>query len=171
MDIQQAQKAAEAAIARLADAGHRATNEHAYALDQLRQENEALRRQNQALRERVAELERVKVHTHTREQLMADGTKALTFGLEPDKPSPWTPKVGDRVRIAREPHELGYSTTDWNPSWGKVGDVGVIDPTTSDMDDCGVCVRGVGDGLAPYWIDPSCLEPVPDVQPVDTEDT
>ena len=57
MDIQQAQKAAEAAIARLADAGHRLANEHAYALDQLRQENEALRRQNQALRERLAELE------------------------------------------------------------------------------------------------------------------
>lgn len=57
MDIQTAQNAALAAIARLADAGHRLANEHAYALDQLRQECEALRKQNQALRGRVAELE------------------------------------------------------------------------------------------------------------------
>jgi 1,6-anhydro-N-acetylmuramate kinase len=61
--IQTAQNAALAAIARLADAGHRLANEHAYALDQLRQENEALRRQNQALRERVAELEHRCEHT------------------------------------------------------------------------------------------------------------
>jgi regulator of replication initiation timing len=63
MDIQTAQNAALAAIARLADAGHRLANEHAYALDQLRQENEALRRQNQALRERLAELEHRCEHT------------------------------------------------------------------------------------------------------------
>ena len=51
MDIQTAQKAAEAAIARLADAGHRLANEHAHALDSLRAEVEALRKQNDALRE------------------------------------------------------------------------------------------------------------------------
>jgi hypothetical protein len=57
MDIQTAQNAALAAIARLADAGHRLANEHAYALDALRAEVEALRMQNARLRERVAELE------------------------------------------------------------------------------------------------------------------
>lgn len=62
-DLETAQNAAIAAIARLADAGHRAANEHAHALDQLRQECEALRKQNQALRERVAELEHRCEHT------------------------------------------------------------------------------------------------------------
>lgn len=63
MDIQTAKKAAEAAIARLADAGHRLANEHAHALDALRAEVESMRRQNQALRERVAELEHRCEHT------------------------------------------------------------------------------------------------------------
>jgi len=52
-----AQDAAHAAIARLADAGHRAANEHAHALDALRAEVEALRVQNAHLRERLAALD------------------------------------------------------------------------------------------------------------------
>lgn len=55
--LQTASDAAHAAIARLADAGHRAANEHAYAVDRLRAECEALRTQNKGLRERVADLE------------------------------------------------------------------------------------------------------------------
>lgn len=61
--IDNAAERATAAIKALADAGHRLANEHAHALDQLRQECEALRRQNQALRERVAELEHRCEHT------------------------------------------------------------------------------------------------------------
>jgi hypothetical protein len=56
MDIQTAQDAALAAIARLADAGHRQANEHAHALDALRAENEAMRRQNAALRAMLADV-------------------------------------------------------------------------------------------------------------------
>jgi hypothetical protein len=61
--IQTAQDRAHAAIARLADAGHRAANEHAHALDRLRAEVEALRSHNKALRERVADLEHRCAHT------------------------------------------------------------------------------------------------------------
>lgn len=57
--IQTAQNAALAAIARLADAGHRAANEHVHALDALRAENEALRTQNEHLRHLVEESRKV----------------------------------------------------------------------------------------------------------------
>jgi len=63
MDIQTAQNAALAAIARLADAGHRLANEHAYALDQLRAEVENLRTINARLRERLADLDHRCEHT------------------------------------------------------------------------------------------------------------
>ena len=52
-----AQDACHAAIARLADAGHRAANEHSHALDALRAEVEALRTINAGLRERLAALD------------------------------------------------------------------------------------------------------------------
>jgi len=55
--LQTAQDAAHAAIHRLADAGHRAANEHAHALDLLRAEVESLRVQNGHLRAENERLE------------------------------------------------------------------------------------------------------------------
>jgi len=53
--LQTAHNRATAAIDALAREGERMANEHAFALDQLRQECESLRRQNAALRERAIE--------------------------------------------------------------------------------------------------------------------
>ena len=55
--LQAAQDACHAAIHRLADAGHRAANEHSHALDALRAEVESLRVINKGLRERLAALD------------------------------------------------------------------------------------------------------------------
>jgi len=130
--IQTAQDAAHAAIKALADAGHRAASEHVHALDLLRAEVESLRVQNGRLRARIEALERS---------------------------APWTPKAGDRVRIARRPFEAGLHQSDWRDQWGKVGDVGtVICMTMYGNAD----VQGIGDSGTDrsYYIDPSCLEPV-----------
>jgi hypothetical protein len=61
--LQTAQDAAHAAIARLADAGHRAAHEHAHALDLLRAQVESLRAINAGLRERIEVLEHRVTHT------------------------------------------------------------------------------------------------------------
>ena len=56
--IQTAQDRAHAAIDALTNAGHRAANEHAHALDLLRAQVESLRAINAGLRKRIEELER-----------------------------------------------------------------------------------------------------------------
>jgi hypothetical protein len=55
--ITTAQDAAHHAITRLADAGHRLANEHAFAVDLLRAQVESLRAINANLRERLEDLE------------------------------------------------------------------------------------------------------------------
>ena len=138
--IQTAYDRAQAAIDALAREGRREASEHAYALDQLRAEVERLRAINAGLRERVAELEHRCLHT-----------------AEVLAPKPWTPKVGDRVRIAREPFEYGFHHSDWEPDWGKVGDVGTV---IGHTDSGNARVDGIGTDGGPWSIDPACLDPV-----------
>ncbi len=55
--LQTAHNRAQSAIDALAREGERMANEHAFALDQLRQECESLRRQNAALRAMLADVD------------------------------------------------------------------------------------------------------------------
>jgi hypothetical protein len=139
--LQNAHNRATAAIDALAREAERLANEHAFALDQLHQEVESLRAINAGLRERLAVLE--------------------------GAPSKWTPNVGDRVRIARQPFNSFTPSQRWDANWwAKVGRVGVVLGFCNGDADVGAVF-----GDCHEWIDPSCLELLPDVAPVDTEAT
>jgi hypothetical protein len=106
---------------------------------------ESLRAINANLRERIEVLEHRCAH----------GAEVLAMPVDTEA---WTPKTGDRVRIAREPFEVGCNRSDWEKTWGKVGDVGrVLRMTAYGNAD----VQGIGDSAGTdrsYFIDPSCLD-------------
>jgi hypothetical protein len=103
-----AQDAAHAAIARLADAGHRKANEHVHALDLLRAEVEALRTINKGLRERLAALDVQPVDTEAPREPVRGDWNGLPHMVEPGY------RTGANMPACREAirYEVGWVLVD-----------------------------------------------------------
>jgi hypothetical protein len=116
--LQTAQDAAHHAIARLADAGHRMANEHAFAVDLLRAQVESLRAINANLRERIevldhrcahtAEVLAMPVDTEAPREVLWGDWKGLPHMVEPGY------RTGADMPVCREAvcYEYGWSLVD-----------------------------------------------------------
>ena len=108
--LKTAQDAAHAAIARLADAGHRAATEHAHALDLLRAQVESLRAINAALRHRIEVLERGPVAV---QPVDTGAPREVVRGFLNGKITHWSP---DGSRWAQ--HEFQMEKHGWHRCTG-----------------------------------------------------
>jgi ribosomal protein L29 len=153
--ITQALQTAQAALAALAEAGRRQAEEHAWALDELRREVADLRAKPATMQvHNVGPGEHVEV---ARCGWTMCGQRPCS-DCYPVKAPPWTPKVGDRVRIARAPWCSTMGPEAWasHGCLGQVGDEGLAISKNSR----GEFYVQANDGARPIgYIALACLEP------------